>query len=200
MKKIRIGKSELVPANMTYEEWHKKYAADDKSVKKKEDNIIAEYTTSRKEYDAQVQRLAELEKETDNALDAYMDVMDTSQAAEYEAVFNKKFDETESLKQIVKDLKAALSGKEAKAVRQIEKNLAVENGIPIDKVEMSGLQYDTADMIFGSYKTVLNKYPELKGQLASFKYDGAKGKAYASCIKHLQGKFKHTECLLIMIN
>ena len=26
MKKIRIGKSELVPANMTYEEWHKKYA------------------------------------------------------------------------------------------------------------------------------------------------------------------------------
>lgn len=31
------GKSELVPANMTYEEWHKKYAADDKSVKKKED-------------------------------------------------------------------------------------------------------------------------------------------------------------------
>lgn len=182
MKKIRIGKSELVPANMTYEEWHKKYAADDKSVKKKEDNIIAEYTTSRKEYDAQVQRLAELEKETDNALDAYMDVMDTSQAAEYEAVFNKKFDETESLKQIVKDLKAALSGKEAKVVRQIEKNLAVETGIPIDKVEMSGLQYDTADMIFGSYKTVLNKYPELKGQLASFKYDGAKGNAYASCI------------------
>lgn len=142
MKKIRIGKSELVPANMTYEEWHKKYAADDKSVKKKEDNIIAEYTTSRKEYDAQVQRLAELEKEIDNALDAYMDVMDTPQAAEYEAVFNKKFYETESLKQIVKDLKAALSGKEAKAVRQIKKNLAVETGIPIDKVEMSGLQYD----------------------------------------------------------
>lgn len=86
--------------------------------------------------------MAELEKETDNALDAYMDVMDTSQAAEYEAVFNKKFYETESLKQIVKDLKAALSGKEAKAVRQIKKNLAVETGIPIDKVEMSGLQYD----------------------------------------------------------
>ncbi len=108
MKKIRIGKSELVPANMTYEEWHKKYTADDKSVKKKEDNIIAEYTTSRKEYDAQVQRLAEFEKEIDNALDAYMDVMDTPQAAESEAVFNKKFDETESLKQIVKDLSSVV--------------------------------------------------------------------------------------------
>lgn len=178
------GKTYFVPGNMTYKEWEKAFVNGDKSDLKAintDDSAIAEYTASKKEYDTQVQRLAELEKETDNALDAYMDVMDTPQAAEYEAVFNKKFDETESLKQIVKDLKAALSGKEAKAVRQVEKNLAVKTGIPIDKVEMSGLQYDTADMIFGSYKTVLNKYPELKGQLASFKYDGAKGNAYASC-------------------
>ena len=178
------GKTYFVPGNMTYKEWEKAFVNGNKSELKAvnaDDSAIAEYTASRKEYDTQVQRLAELEKETDNALDAYMDVMDTPQAAEYEAVFNKKFDETESLKQIVKDLKAALSGKEAKAVRQVEKNLAVKTGIPIDKVEMSGLQYDTADMIFGSYKTVLNKYPELKGQLASFKYDGAKGNAYASC-------------------
>ena len=178
------GKTYFVPGNMTYKEWDKAFVNGDKSDLKAintDDSVIAEYTASRKEYDTQVQRLAELEKETDNALDAYMDVMDTPQAAEYEAVFNKKFDETESLKQIIKDLKAALSGKEAKAVRQVEKNLAVKTGIPIDKVEMSGLQYDTADMIFGSYKTVLNKYPELKGQLASFKYDGAKGNAYASC-------------------
>lgn len=179
------GKTYFVPGNMTYKEWEKVFVnGGDKSDLKAvnaDDSAIAEYTASRKEYDTQVQRLAELEKETDNALDAYMDVMDTPQAAEYEAVFNKKFDETESLKQIVKDLKAALSGKEAKAVRQVEKNLAAKTGIPIDKVEMSGLQYDTADMIFGSYKTVLNKYPELKGQLASFKYDGAKGNAYASC-------------------
>lgn len=179
------GKTYFVPGNMTYKEWEKAFVnGGDKSDLKAvnaDDSAIAEYTASRKEYDTQVQRLAELEKETDNALDAYMDVMDTPQAAEYEAVFNNKFDETESLKQIVKDLKAALSGKEAKAVRQVEKNLAVKTGIPIDKVEMSGLQYDTADMIFGSYKTVLNKYPELKGQLASFKYDGAKGNAYASC-------------------
>jgi SPP1 gp7 family putative phage head morphogenesis protein len=178
------GKTYFVPGNMTYKEWDKAFVQGDKSdlkVVNTDDSAIAEYTASRKEYDTQVQRLAELEKETDNALDAYMDVMDTPQAAEYEAVFNKKFDETESLKQIVKDLKAALSGKEAKAVRQVEKNLAAKTGIPIDKVEMSGLQYDTADMIFGSYKTVLNKYPELKGQLASFKYDGVKGNAYASC-------------------
>lgn len=178
------GKTYYVPADMTYKVWKKSFVNGDKLDLKAvntDDSAIAEYTASRKEYDTQVQRLAELEKETDNALDAYMDVMDTPQAAEYEAVFNKKFDETESLKQIVKDLKAALSGKEAKAVRQVEKNLAVKTGIPIDKVEMSGLQYDTADMIFGSYKTVLNKYPELKGQLASFKYDGAKGNAYASC-------------------
>lgn len=180
------GKTYFVPGNMTYKEWEKSFVnGSDKSDLKAvnaDDSAIAEYTASRKEYDTQVQRLAELEKETDNALDAYMDVMDTPQAAEYEAVFNKKFDETENLKQIVKDLKATLSGKEAKAVRQVEKNLAVKSGISIDNVEMTGLEYDTADMVYGSYKTVLNKYPELKGQLVAFKYDGVKGDAYAGCI------------------
>lgn len=180
------GKTYFVPGNMTYKEWEKSFVnGGDKSDLKAvnaDDSAIAEYTASRKEYDTQVQRLAELEKETDNALDAYMDVMDTQQAAEYEAVFNKKFDETESLKQIVKDLKATLSGKEAKAVRQVEKNLAVKSGISINNVEMTGLEYDTADMVYGSYKTVLNKYPELKGQLVAFKYDGVKGDAYAGCI------------------
>lgn len=180
------GKTYFVPGNMTYKEWEKSFVnGSDKSDLKAvnaDDSAIAEYTASRKEYDTQVQRLAELEKETDNALDAYMDVMDTPQAAEYEAVFNKIFDETESLKQIVKDLKATLSGKEAKAVRQVEKNLAVKSGISIDNVEMTGLEYDTADMVYGSYKTVLNKYPELKGQLVAFKYDGVKGDAYAGCI------------------
>lgn len=180
------GKTYFVPGNMTYKEWEKSFVnGSDKSDLKAvnaDDSAIAEYTASRKEYDTQVQRLAELEKETDNALDAYMDVMDTPQAAEYEAVFNKKFDETESLKQIVKDLKATLSGKEAKAVRQVEKNLAVKSGISIDNVEMTGLEYDTADMVYGSYKTVLNKYPELKGQLVAFKYDGVKGDVYAGCI------------------
>lgn len=179
------GKTYFVPGDMTYKEWEKSFVNGDKSDLKAvntDDSAIAEYTASRKEYDTQVQRLAELEKETDNALDAYMDVMDTPQAAEYEAVFNKKFDETESMKQVVKDLKAALSGKEAKAVRQVEKNLAVKSGMSIDSVEMTGLEYDTANMVYGSYKTVLNKYPELKGQLVAFKYDGVKGDAYAGCI------------------
>ena len=180
------GKTYYVPENMTYKEWEKSFVnGGDKSDLKAvnaDDNAISEYTASRKEYDAQVQKLAELEKETDNALDAYMDVMDTQQAAEYEALFNKKFDETESLKQIVKDLKATLSGKETKAVRQVEKNLAVKSGISINNVEMTGLEYDTADMVYGSYKTVLNKYPELKDQLVAFKYDGVKGDAYAGCI------------------
>lgn len=180
------GETYYVPENMTYKEWEKSFVnGGDKSDLKAvnaDDNAISEYTASRKEYDAQVQRLAELEKETDNALDAYMDVMDTQQAAEYEALFNKKFDETESLKQIVKDLKATLSGKETKAVRQVEKNLAVKSGISINNVEMTGLEYDTADMVYGSYKTVLNKYPELKDQLVAFKYDGVKGDAYAGCI------------------
>ena len=146
------------------------YAARKEQWEKQEYGAIDEYTSSKKEYDAQVHKLAKLEKETDNALNAYMDVMDTPQAAEYEEVFNKKFDETENLKQIVKDLKAGLSGKEAKAVRQMEKELSLRTGIPIDKVEMSGLKYDTAKMVYDSYDVVLKKFPELKGQLASFKY------------------------------
>ncbi len=102
----------------------------------------------------------------------------------------EKFDETESLKQVVKDMKATLSGKEAEAVRHIEKNLAIKTGIPIDKVEMTGLQYDTAKMIYDSYDIVLKKFPELKGQLESFKYNsGFKGKSYAGCVTYT-GKIK----------
>ena len=73
-----------------------------------------------------------MEREVDDAQDAYMDVMDTPQASEYEAAFNDKFQKAESLRQAIKDLKAELSGKEAKAVRQVEKNLAVKTGIPLD--------------------------------------------------------------------
>lgn len=177
------GKTYYVPADTTYEEWKKSFVDGSESDLKKSgaDDAIAEYAMSRKEYDSQVQELAKLEREVDDAQDAYMDVMDTPQASEYEAAFNDKFQKAESLRQAIKDLKAELSGKEAKAVRQVEKNLAVKTGIPLDKVEMTGLQYDTADMVYSSYKTVLGKYPELKGQLAAFKYDGVYGRAYASC-------------------
>ena len=145
-------------------------------------NAITDFTESRKQYNEKVQKLSEFEKQADDMLDAYMDAMDTPKAAELEQAFNEKFEEVESFKQVVKDMKATLSGKEAKAVRQIEKNLAVKSGIPIDSIKMTGLEYDTADMVYGSYKTVLNKYPELRGQLVAFKYDGVKGDAYAGCM------------------
>ena len=87
----------------------------------------------------------------------------------------------EGISQGIKDLKAALAGKEAKTVRQMEKNLAELSGIPLKKIKMTGLQYDTSNMIYSSCKKVLDIYPELKDQLSSFEYDGIKGSAYASC-------------------
>lgn len=188
------GKTYHVPANMTYPEWKKSFVDGDKTGLQEikpdlSDDAIAEFTTSRKEYDEQVQKLAELEQQADTMLDAYMDAMDTPQASELEQVFNQKYEEVESFREIVKDLKAALSGKEAKAVRQVEKNLAIKSGIPLDKVEMTGLPYDSADLVYNSYKIVLNKYPELKGQLAAFKYDGVYGDAYAGCLA-LTGEIK----------
>ena len=122
------GKTYYVPADTTYE-----VDGSESDLKKSgADDAIAEYAMSRKEYDSQVQELAKLEREVDDAQDAYMDVMDTPQASEYEAAFNDKFQKAESLRQAIKDLKAELSGKEAKAVRQVEKNLAVKTGIPLD--------------------------------------------------------------------
>lgn len=182
------GKTYYVDANMTYKEWHKAFVEGDKSglqgVEPDEagQDAITDFATSRKQYDEQVQKLAELEKQSDETLDVYMDAMDTPQAATFEQAFNEKYDEVESFKQMVKDMKAVLSGKEANAVRQVEKKLAVKTGIPIDKVEMTGLQYDTASMIYDSYNTVLKKFPELKGQLAALKYDGVQGDKYAGCI------------------
>ena len=86
-------------------------------------------------------------------------------------------------------MKAVLSGKEAKAVRQVEKNLAVRLGIPLDKIEMTGLEYDTANSIYNSYTKVLNQYPELRGHLTEFKYGGVYDDAYAGCIA-MYGKIK----------
>lgn len=183
-----------VPGNMTYKDWEKAMVNGDKSGLEevnsdKSDDAITDYLSSRKEYDEQVKKLEELDRQADEMLDAYMDAMNTPQASAFEQVFNQKYEEVESFREIVKDLKATLSGKEAKAVRQAEKNLAIKSGIPLDKVEMTGLPYDSADLVYGSYKTVLNKYPELKGQLAAFKYDGVYGDAYASCLA-LTGEIK----------
>ena len=99
-------------------------------------------------------------------------------------------------------MKAGLSGKEAKAVRQMEKELSLRTGIPIDKVEMSGLKYDTAKMVYDSYDVVLKKFPELKEQLASFKYSSdLKGGTYAGCVTYTgeikaYGKFANYEKLV----
>lgn len=141
-----------------------------------------DYLKLKKEYDKEVKRVRKLEKETDDLLDQYMDAMGTPDEARIEKLHSKKYEELESLREVVKDLKAQLSGKEAKAVRQIEKNFADLTGIPIDRVHMTGLQYDTAEMIYESYDTVLKKFPELKGNLAKFTYDGVYGDAYASCV------------------
>ncbi len=183
------GKTYHVPATMTYPEWKKSFVDGDKTGLQEvvpnmsdEGDAINDFLASRKEYDAQVLKLEELDRQADEMLDAYMDAMDTPQVAELEQVFNKKYEEVESFKQIVKDLKAQLTGKEVKAVRQVEKNLAVKSGIPIDKVEMTGMPYDSAKTVYDSYAKVLNLYPELKGNLPSFTYtkDYTKG-AYAAC-------------------
>ena len=100
-----------------------------------------------------------------------------------------------SMKQFAKDLKADLSGKEARAVRQVEKNLADISGIPLDNIDMAGLQHKTAEMIYSSYDTVLSKYPELKGNLKALKYDNEIiDDAYAECRVftgeiHVKGQF-----------
>ena len=146
-------------------------------------DAIKDFRDTRKEYDEQAQRLSRLEKESNSLFDEYNNAANSRDAARLEKAYNTKYGEVESFRQIVKDLKATLSGKEAKAVRQIEKNLSIKMGVSVDKVNMKGLPYDSANMIFEGYKKVLNKYPELRGHLTSFTYtDIQKGNAYAGCI------------------
>ncbi len=187
------GKTYEIPENMSYEEWQRAFVDGDTSGLQKtnldEEHAIIDFTQSRKQYDEHVQKLAELEKQSEEIFHAYMEAMDASEAIDLQQALNEKYDEIESVREIIKDMKAGLSGKEAKAVRKLEKDLAIKAGIPIDKVKMTGLPYDTAHIIYNSYKTVLNKYPELKGNLAAFSYDGVRGRAYASC-RTLTGEIK----------
>ena len=46
---------------------------------------------------------------------------------------------------------------------------------------MFGLPYETAKAVYSAYEIVLDKYPELKGNLLSFKYNKSKKHSYASC-------------------
>lgn len=120
-----------------------------------------------------------------------MDAMDTPDADRLEELFNTSYEELESAREVLKDLKATLSGKEAKAViRHIEKNLASITGIPLSNIKMNGRPYDSANLVFNSYKEVLDKYPELKGNLAGFSYvKDYKKDVYASC-KTITGDIK----------
>lgn len=82
--------------------------------------------------------MSRLEKESSSLFDEYNNVVNSQDAVRLEKAYKAKYDEVESFRQIVKDLKATLSGKEAKAVRQIEKNLSIKMGVPVDKVNMKG--------------------------------------------------------------
>ncbi|MCI8860280.1 MAG: minor capsid protein [Lachnospiraceae bacterium] len=187
------GETYHIPEDISYEEWQRAFVDGDTSGLQKtnlnEEHAIIDFTQSRKQYDEHVQKLAELEKQSEEIFHAYMEAMDASEAIDLQQALNEKYDEIESVREIVKDMKAGLSGKEAKAVRKLEKDLAIKAGIPIDKVKMTGLPYDTAHIIYNSYKTVLNKYPELKGNLEGFEYNEVLIGQYARC-KLFTGKIQ----------
>lgn len=148
----------------------------------KKDESIKEYKKEKQKYQKALTKMEKLEKEVDDLLDSYMEALDTPNEKKLEILHGKKYDELEGFKDFVKDLKTQLSGKEAKAVRKIEKDISILTGIPLDKVKMDGMPYDSAELVYKSYKTVLRKYPELKDNLESFLYDTSEqGNKYASC-------------------
>lgn len=168
-----------------FEEYKAKYLQLSEHVREDARNMNDEedYLQSKKVYDKEVEHVRKLEKENDNLMRRYMDAMDTPDADRFEKLFNKSYDELESAKDILKDLRSILSGKEAKAVRHIEKNLANITGIPLNKVNMVGIPYESAKTIYESYNIVLGKYPELKGNLTEFNYiKNSTKKSYAGCI------------------
>lgn len=142
---------------------------------------IDDYLSARRKYQETELELAELEKEADALMDKYMDAMGTPSEKEANDRFEAKYDQVESIREILKDLKAKLSGKEAKAVRHLEKSLASKSGIPIEKIKLTGLPYDSAENIYKAYDVVLKKYPELKGNLAGLKFKDKAGRAMAGC-------------------
>lgn len=187
LAKDELGKYYEVPSDMNYPEWKKAYGGGGKKENgqreniEKEDNAVSKYERAKSYYEDRLEHLSKLQKESDKLLDSYMDVMDSPDAGKIEAALEEKMEEIESFKLIIKDLKAQLSGEEAKAVRHLEKDLAVKTGIPDDKIKMTGLPYDSAKTIYDSYKTVLKQYPELRSNLSGFLFDGKISSAYAGC-------------------
>lgn len=176
-----------------FEDYKKKYlkASEQEQVRsnaqKMKDDDISDYISSKKKYDSDAKKLKKMEAENDELFDEYNAAIDTPKELELEKIWEQKYDELESFREIMKDFKSQLAGKEAKAVRHIEKNLANMLNIDVTKVNMTGLPYESADMVYQSYKVVLNKYPELRGHLTQFDFDGVYGRAYAGCYA-LQGK------------
>ena len=152
-----------------------------------QEDSIKNYEQAKNEYEEQAEKLEKLQTEADKLLDEYTEAIGTDIEKELEEKYNSKYDEIESLKQIMKDLKAEVSGKEAIAVRTVEKNLANLTGMSLDNVSMTGMPYESAKVVYDSYKTVLNKYPELKNNIMRFSYDVNKTGAYASS-ETLQGR------------
>ena len=160
-----------------FDDFKEKYL---KSIEESDD--VQEYLKAQEKYSKSLSKLDSLKKETDDLLDKYMDAIDTENEKTLENLHSQKYDELESFREIVKDLKAQLSGKEAKAVRQVEKQLASKTGITLNKVKMTGMPFDSANTVYNSYKKVMKKFPELKDNMSGFSYETTKkGKAYASC-------------------
>lgn len=167
-----------------YENAHGGSVAKEKIIK----TDIDDYLDFRKQYELNISKLQQLEKENDELFDAFNMATDAKEESRLEKIWESKYDELSKFQETVKDLKATLSGKEAKAVREIEKNLASEIGVDSSRINMDGMPFDSANMVRESYKTVLKKYSELKNNLAGFDYtkNFSKG-AYASC-ELLSGK------------
>lgn len=151
--------------------------------------IIAEYVSSRKEYQNLIEKQKQLEIEEDSLLDQYMDALDTPKEKQLEKLHNQKYDELESVKEKIKDIGALLSGKEAKAVRVVEKQLSKITGIDLSKIHLTGLSYDSAETVLVGYTSVLKKYPMLKNHISKITFDNAISNAYAGC-KALSGEVK----------
>lgn len=151
--------------------------------------IIAEYVSSRKEYQNLIEKQKQLEIEEDSLLDQYMDALDTPKEKQLEKLHNQKYDELESVKEKIKDIGALLSGKEAKAVRVVEKQLSKITGIDLSKIHLTGLSYDSAETVLIGYTSVLKKYPMLKNHISKITFDNTISNAYAGC-KALSGEVK----------
>ncbi len=149
---------------------------------------IAEYKLKKKEYDDAVHRLDELDKESDKLLDDYMLGMDTDRADELNKKFEAKFVEEEEYKKYVEELKHNLAPYESKAIKSVESALAKLVDVDIAKVKLEGLPYESAEIWYRKTDSILSKYPQLKDNITSIKYDADITKMMDAGTKPLTGE------------